>query len=212
MRFSTGALREGVIYDTIGRFNHEDVRERTVTALEARYNINTPNLQTIIGRCKNLFHDVKSDWKLNKQHKQYLLWAARLHEIGQTIAHTQYHRHGQYLLENSDLPGFTKQEQLVLALLVRGHRRKIPIADIENSGFTKLLYLTVILRTAIAFKYAEVLEPMPAVKACVHKKGLTLNMPEGWLKEHPLSETEIQIEKDYLAQAGFELIINGTQE
>ena len=54
-----------------------------------------------------------------------LRWAARLHEIGLDVAHSGYHRHGAYLLANADMPGFPREEQQLLAVMVGSHRRKL---------------------------------------------------------------------------------------
>ena len=215
MRFSPGALREGVIYDALGRFNHEDVRERTVSALISRHGINTPNIETILVRCKHFFDAVSKKWALSKSDLQYLLWAARLHEIGFAIAHTKYHRHGHYLLDNADLPGFSRREQHLLAMLVRCHRRKLPKLEFQQeteADRQKLLYLSALLRLALCFKYSEQVESLPQLKIDVYEQGIRLHLPENWLEQHPITAEELALEQYRLGQMDLVLDIDSTRE
>ena len=139
MRTSAGALREGIIYDTIGRLRHEDVRERSVGALMQRYGVDPQNAAKVEETARYLFEGVRDSWALGEDDLEHLVWGCRLHEIGLAISHSGFHKHGQYLVENSDLPGFSKTEQIELALLVRAHRQKFPVDMIEermNGGAT----------------------------------------------------------------------------
>ena len=63
-------------------------------------------------------------WANDENCVQFLNWAADLHEIGIDIAHSQYHKHSAYIIENGDLAGFSKQDQILLATIIRLHRRK----------------------------------------------------------------------------------------
>jgi exopolyphosphatase/guanosine-5'-triphosphate,3'-diphosphate pyrophosphatase len=136
-------------------------------------------------------------------------WASRLHEIGLTIAHSQYHKHGAYLLANSDLPGFTRREQQQLATLVRAHRRKFPRAEIELLGeeAERCSRLIVLLRLAVLLHRSHSDEALPALKLSDRERGLKLRFPEGWLDEHPLTQADLEQEVGFLQGVNFRLEI-----
>ncbi len=210
MRPSRGALREGVIYDLLGRLSHEDVRERTINALMQRYSADSQIAETVEERANNLFDAVANAWELEDADRDLLRWAARTHEIGMAISHKHYNRHGAYLLRNADLPGFSQDEQETLALLVWGHRRKLPLEDLAGmpaSDHRRAARLVAILRLACAFKYVEQLEELPMVKVSAKAQSIRLRFPSDWLEQHPLTSYELREEKAQLRKLGIRLAI-----
>ena len=123
--YSDGALREGVMYDLLGRFQHEDIRDRSVQALMGRYNSDPKQAGRVVKTAQHLFDSVAESLKLNNEDSDLLRRAAYLHEIGLAISHSSYHRHGAYLLQHSDIPGFSQIDQNYLSHLVSNHRRKL---------------------------------------------------------------------------------------
>ncbi len=209
MRTSKGALREGVLYDLMGRLQHEDVRERTVNALGQRYAIDTATADIVEQRARMFYSATHKVWKLGKADWELLRWASRCHEIGIAIAHKHFHRHSAYLLRNADLPGFSQDEQEQLALLVQGHRGK-PLPEIlalkdEDPG--NLVCLLAILRLAACFKYVEELEALPEFAVLASESSLTIDFPENWLEEHPLTAYELEREQGNLNKLGLTLEI-----
>jgi exopolyphosphatase/guanosine-5'-triphosphate,3'-diphosphate pyrophosphatase len=161
-----GALREGVLYDLLGRHHHEDVRERTLNSLMERYHVDLEQAARVERKALHAFDQVAADWDLEDGVWRELLgWAAKVHEVGLDIAHYHYHKHGAYLIEHSDLAGFSREDQQMLALLVRGHRRNIPkdkFAEFGDDGI-KLIRLCVLLRFAILFHHIRGTQEMPQV-------------------------------------------------
>ena len=123
MHISDDALREGVLYDMIGRRSERDPREASIQALCSRYAVDMPQADRVEKTALKLFDDVAEDWLLDSEEFRLLGWAARLHEMGLAIAHSQYHTHGAYLIEHSDAAGFSKTEQQFMAALIRNQRR-----------------------------------------------------------------------------------------
>jgi exopolyphosphatase/guanosine-5'-triphosphate,3'-diphosphate pyrophosphatase len=208
MRCSRGALREGVIYDLLGRLSHEDVRERTINALMQRYGADADIAGTVERRARILYLATRKSWKLKNDDWELLSWAARTHEIGMAISHRQYHRHGAYLLRNADLPGFSQDEQEILALLVWCHRRKLPtekFAELRDTDRTHLLRLVVLLRLANLFKYVEQLEHLPEFRVTAKEHTIGLQFPEQWLEQHPLTAYELREEKLQLTRVGIRI-------
>lgn len=208
MTFSEGALREGVLYDMAGRLRHEDVRDRTINALVQRYHVDQEQADRVEQTALLAWAQLKESWQLSRKHYDMLSWAARTHEIGLTIAHSQFHKHSAYLLTHSDLPGFTTREQLQLATLVRGHRRKFPKDEFKS--LPKRLQdsyrrLCILLRLAVVLHRSRTKDRLPAVTFSVDNKKLILDFPEGWLEHHPLTHADLEQEADYLAAADIKL-------
>lgn len=211
MVHSDGALREGVLYDLIGRLQHEDVRERTVSALMERYHVDPEQALRVETKALEALQQVAGDWDLQEEwHQELLVWAARVHEIGLDIAHFQYHKHGAYLIENSELAGFSTQDQQMLALLVRGHRRGIPKDRFSGSGSEgeKLLRLCVLLRFAILFHHIRGNREVPEVRLLAKAQQLSIRFPQGWLENNPLTVADFAQEAEWLAKAGFNLLVS----
>ncbi len=201
MRVSESALREGLLYDLLGRIRHEDVRERAIQTLSTRYQIDKDQALRVERTARVCFTQAAPAWGLNDDDVDVLAWAARLHEIGLAVAHSQYHKHGAYLLENSDLPGFSHQEQKLLAILVRSHRRKFPSEAFDDpaepvSGAAHRL--CVLLRLAALLHRARANAPLPGFSLLPNAQHLYLKFPDGWLAEHPLTEADLHREAEYL--------------
>jgi exopolyphosphatase/guanosine-5'-triphosphate,3'-diphosphate pyrophosphatase len=208
MRTSKGALREGVIYDLMGRLSHEDVRERTVNALMQRYSVDTDSAEIVERRARTLFTATRKSWQLTNDDWELLRWAARTHEIGMAISHKHFNRHSAYLLRNADLPGFSQGEQEQLAVLALGHRGKLVsnlFTDINDAEEPRVKYLLAIIRLAAVFKYVEKLAVLPDFSVLASENNLTLAFPEGWLEEHPLTARELKQEQGMLSKLGLDL-------
>ena len=200
-----GALREGVLYDLMGRHHHEDVRERTLTSLMERYHVDMEQAARVEAKALHALEQVADSWDL--QHESYaelLSWAAKVHEVGLDIAHYHYHKHGAYLIEHSDLAGFSREDQQMLALLVRGHRRNIPkdkFAEFGDEGI-KLIRLCVLLRFAILFHHIRGTQEMPRVVLRADGPNLDAEFPDGWLEHNQLTQADFALEAEWLTRVG----------
>jgi exopolyphosphatase/guanosine-5'-triphosphate,3'-diphosphate pyrophosphatase len=209
MRASDQALREGLIYEMVGRTQHEDVRERTVATFSRRFDVDREHAGRVRETAVELLAQLPDSWQLrHPNHASLLGWAADLHEIGLAVSHSQYQKHGSYLLRNADLSGFTRQEQDVLAALVLGHRRKFPVDTFTAlpSGVRHTArHLSVILRLAVLLHRGRSPQMMAEPAVGVDGETLRLRFPEGWLDAHPLSRLELEEEAVRLVAAGIEL-------
>lgn len=150
--YSEGALREGVMYDMLGRFASEDVRDRSVQALIVRYSVDKRQAERVVRSCQKLFEQAHEALGLNSEDNDLLRRTAYLHEIGLAISHSSYHHHSAYLLEHSDIPGFSQVDQLRMSQLARNHRRKLKTESLEQArsvGGDSLVYLCLLLRLAV---------------------------------------------------------------
>jgi len=205
-----GALREGIMYDLEGRLGDADSRIRTVRAMQSRYQIDQEQADRVQLTAVSLLDQVAKSWKLDQPNVRNLLgWAARLHEIGLDIAHSHHHRHGAYLLENADMPGFNRSEQGILSCLVGNHRRKLTAANISAAapkGWARdSLKLTILLRLAVLFNRSRSYEFPDTLRIRTKGKHVTLCLPEVWLRANPLSLADLECEQEFLATAGYEL-------
>ncbi|HNC87239.1 MAG TPA: exopolyphosphatase, partial [Agitococcus sp.] len=201
MNYSDGALREGVLYDMLGRFSHEDIRDRSANALMARYHVDTAQAQRVAQTAENFYQQLHSSLTIDEEDEDLLRRAALLHEIGLAISHSSYHKHGAYLLQYSDVAGFSQAEQERLALLVACHRRKIrneQKVQLMSKGGTSLFNIAVILRLAALVHHSRSPEPLPDLKLSSDGLHFIMQFPDGWLASHPLTAADIEEEKDYL--------------
>jgi exopolyphosphatase/guanosine-5'-triphosphate,3'-diphosphate pyrophosphatase len=209
MLHSNGALREGVIYDLNGRIHHHDKRESTINAITDYYRVDREQADRVEQAALAILDQVREDWKLKKQDAcQWLHWAAQLHEIGLTIAHSQYHRHGAYIIRNADLAGFSQRDQRFLSLLVQSHRRKLKPALFEAlPDYMRhiALRLAAIIRLAVLLRRSRSGRDVMPARVSATEKKITLQFPPGWLDAHPLTSVDLRREKKYLKSVGMKL-------
>lgn len=210
MATSTWALREGLLHDLLGRFGEDDARDRTVEGFARRYHVDLAQADRVERTAASFLAQVSDSWSLDDELAGKLLgWAARLHEIGLTIAHAGYHRHGAYLVENSEMPGFARGDQALLAALIGRHRRKLVREELppappglKNKAVLRVL---VLLRLAVLLNRSRSHEPLPLFRLEARKAWLALRFPEGWLDERPLTRADLEEEAERLAAVGIEL-------
>jgi exopolyphosphatase/guanosine-5'-triphosphate,3'-diphosphate pyrophosphatase len=187
------AMREGILYDLLGRFHKRDMREATVDEFMRRYHIDTQQA----ARVKRVALDLLASCGGGSENDaRFLDWAARLHEIGLSVSHSGYHRHSGYILENADMPGFSRTEQARLALLARAQRGalgKLPdfAAGVVPDNDRRLVWL---LRQAVILSRSRAEPHLPDVKAEVGNKRFRLFLPEGWLESRPLTQRALDEE------------------
>lgn len=131
MTTAQGAMREGILWDLLGRVHDQDMRDVTVTQFQRRYQVDRRQAERVetvaMGLLRGIAGAVREPMETARQR---LAWAARLHEVGISIAHSGFHKHGAYIVENADMPGFSRRDQVNLAVLVRASRgslKKLPL-------------------------------------------------------------------------------------
>lgn len=210
MEYADGALREGVLYDMLGRFRHDDTRDHTVQAMLARYHVDAAQAERVEKTAATLFPQVADSLVLSEEDGCLLRWAALAHEIGVSISHSSFHKHGAYILRHADMPGFSRQVQERLALLVGVHRRKIRPEQyneiMENGGLT-LLHLCALLRLAVRLHHSRSRETPPELRLKSDGTKFELRFPQGWLTAHPLSQEDFLGEAEVFSTIGLNLLI-----
>jgi len=211
MEVSNGALREGLLYDQLDRTHNQDIRTKTIAHFIQRFQVDTPQTERVKKTAHNILTQVEHPWGLMDAEIQLLIaFSVDLHEIGLSIAHSQYHRHGAYLAQHADMAGFSRQEQEFIAALIRSHRRKI------NSNLFKELQKPynhaaiggcAILRLAILLHRNRSDTALPEIQFEAEKKKLHMTFPERWLDENPLTHTDLKMEQTFLKGIKLDLSI-----
>jgi exopolyphosphatase/guanosine-5'-triphosphate,3'-diphosphate pyrophosphatase len=214
MKIAEGAMREGLLYDMLGRYRREDARERTVRAMQQRYHVDVAQAERVEATVRDFLEQTRETWRLEEPLAHLALkWAARLHEIGLDVSHSGYHRHGAYLLENADMPGFPREEQRILARLVGAHRRKLALDGVEElvpPWDRSVVYLILLLRLAVLLHRGRSATALPPIELSVTPRSLEVRFPARWLKDHPLTSADLQQEVDYLRAGGYRLRVFGS--
>lgn len=197
MMVSSGALREGLLHDLLGRVHDEDIRDKTIQSLAKRYHVDLAHSSHVASSAKWLLSRVAVAWGLTDANFERLIaWAALLHEIGLDIAHSQYHKHGAYLLDNMDMPGFSRPAQHRLSMLVRSHRRKFPTGEFGEDA--ALVRLAVLLRLAVVLHRSRTEVDLAECSVSAEGNTITMQFSDEFLAAHRLTELDLNQEALYL--------------
>ncbi len=212
MVFSEGALRLGVLYDLIGRYHHHDLRDATISAFQVRYQVDRDQAQAISDTACQLLAQLDPE-TLDPENPdlRFLTWAALMHEIGVSVAHSSYHKHSAYILANADMPGFSRMDQGRLARIVLAHRGKLQRVG-EFAPSSADWNLIVCLRLAFILHRARdgrgllpiSIEPTPG--------GFAVTLPDGWLDDHPLTASALEEEQRQWLSVGSGLALRSKLE
>jgi exopolyphosphatase/guanosine-5'-triphosphate,3'-diphosphate pyrophosphatase len=203
MRFSEGALREGAIYDLLGRIHQEDTREMSICSLQERFHSQVLRNQSVARWAERFFTSATRTWPLHGGHQQWLHWAALTHDIGLDIAHSGFHKHGEYVWRNADIAGFSRREQGVVAALLRAQRKRLPgLAQLRSLGVAAedvapLQQLAILLRMAILFHRGALPLAVPP-ELTVTGRHVVLHLPARWLTDMPLLAADLEQEQEWI--------------
>ena len=207
MTVSDGALREGLLYDLMGRIQHEDVRSRAVNALQQRFNVDINQAQRVRQTALHFFKYSRKAWELPKNTQLLLGWAADLHEIGMSITHNKYHRHGAYILDYVDMSGFSRKEQHWLSVMVQTHRRKLNFDTFDglpDSEKRTVKRLSILLRLAVLLHRLRLEQDvLPGLSATF--SSLTLCCDKALLEKRNLLLADLRREQLWLEKVNIEL-------
>ncbi len=208
LHVSDYALKEGVLYELADQGQYEDTRRKTIDYLCKQFQIDRQQSTRVERLARQLLPQLRDQLVVEPEFaEQALRAAAELHELGLTISHSGYHKHGAYILENADMPGFSRREQTMLSFLVLNHRRKLRIPEATSYRFRSDWALVLVLRLACLFNRIRVDQRLPAIRILPARKGWTLEVAADWLAQHPLVEEDLRAENEFLAAAGHALAL-----
>ena len=210
MAVSDGALRHGVLYDLLGRVQHRDMREATVVQFMRRYHADAAQAERVRLLALRIFDSIRKE-EDHEPDRLLLDWAARLAEIGLSVAHAQYHKHSAYILSNADMPGFSRMEQQRLARIVLAHRGKLGKmhdAGLENDDWALVFALRIaalVLRNRTDARF-------PLLRVAGDEAGYALDLPQAWLEENPLAAAALDTETGHWKAVGMKFSVNSLTE
>jgi exopolyphosphatase/guanosine-5'-triphosphate,3'-diphosphate pyrophosphatase len=212
MKVSEGALRHGVLYDLLGRVEHRDMREVTVSQFMRRYHVDAAQAERL-RHLSLMIHDAITPGAERDEDadRQMLEWGARLAETGLSIEHAQYHKHSAYVLSNADMPGFSRMEQARLARIVLAHRgklRKMQDAGLEGADW-KLVFA---LRIAALILRSRTDAKLPFLRVAADAGGFAIDLPQSWLDENALSADALESETSHWKSIGMKLTVSGLSD
>lgn len=207
MHVGDAALKEGLLYDTIGRLSDQDSRDGTVKKLQAQYQVDTDHARRVAKTAVSLWQQIDGPVLPGVSRTKILSWAAELHEIGLSISHTSFHHHGYYLLRHTDMAGFGRYEQYILANLVRSHRKGLyqkKFEDMDDVAMATFVPLLVCLRlAALLHRRREDVDQLPKISHT--ELGYQLKFPRAWLSMHPLTLAGLEQEQEQYESIGVAL-------
>jgi exopolyphosphatase/guanosine-5'-triphosphate,3'-diphosphate pyrophosphatase len=208
MGTADGALRQGILYDMLGRAAHKDTRALTVRAFMKRYHVDSAHAHRVEKLALDLYQQMARgvDAELD-QHLQLLSWAACLHEIGLVVSHAGFHKHSAYILANADMPGFSKMEQARLASLVLGHRGSLEKMRERMANQLDWAMLAALRVATLCFR-AHLDVPPPRIRAQVDADGLRLQADAAWFSARPLAVEALRKEAGEWLRQGITLTVS----
>src|SRR3954467_1327583 len=212
MRVADGALRHGVLYDLLGRVEHRDMRDVTVSQFMRRYHVDTAQAERIRTLALTIYDALTPGAdRAEDADRELLDWAARLAEIGLSIEHAQYHKHSAYVLSNADMPGFSRMEQARLARIVLAHRgklRKMQDAGLEAPDW-KLVFA---LRMAALISRSRTDSKLPFLRVAADAGGFAIDLPQSWLDENALPAAPWGADPDPRKRVGMNCPVSARSE
>ena len=210
MTVSEAALRHGVLYDLLGRVMHHDMREATVAQFMRRYQVDGAQAARVAELALRIHDQLgEKDAPEDGADRRLLAWAARLAEVGLSIAHAQYHKHSAYVLSNADMPGFSRIEQQRLARIVLAHRgrlEKLEAGGIENGDW----HLVFALRLAATLLRRRRKIRLPSFRVLAGDARYSLEMPKSWLARNALTAAALESEARQWEAVGRQLLVRRT--
>ena len=213
MAISPFALREGLLHDLLGRREHRDPREKAVQALMSRFAVDPDQVARVRKTALGLFDQLSVDHALGKSHRTMLGWAADLHEIGLALSHASYQNHSAYLIEASDMAGFSRQEQLFLTALVGFQRRDIPpdyLIRLPKRLHKSLRISLLCIRLSWIFCRSREDGTIPGIRINLEGSVVCLTLSAAWMENHPLTIADLEYEQTALQTTGLNLEITFT--
>ncbi|MDC0403725.1 hypothetical protein OAM26_01640 [Porticoccaceae bacterium] len=208
LQLNEAALREGVLYELCDQLDERDIRTRTIDSLCARYTVDSNQSQRVQRTVAQLLPQLGLRSATHKEYARYLYWAAALHEIGLDISHRKLQEHGRYIITNADLPGFSHEQQQILATLVGMQRKRFYRHDLPKLTLLSrpaLLQMVLVLRLAVLLNTRRLDRELPPITLSFASETTGLSFADDWLESHPLLAADLEREREYWRGCGLKL-------
>jgi len=211
MKIAAGALRQGILCDLLGRIHHKDMRDVTVQQFMERYNVDAAQAKLVEALAQELLRQLIKDADLLEDASRFIGWSSKLHEIGISVAHSGYHKHSAYIIQNADMPGFSKMEQNRMSVLVLAHRGKLSkVRNLltDDEQWSQILAL----RLAALFCRSRRTPSLQRIQVKHSSSGFYLSLDKDWLKRNPLTVMALLDETKEWKSVGLELEVSFLKE
>jgi exopolyphosphatase / guanosine-5'-triphosphate,3'-diphosphate pyrophosphatase len=210
MQISEAAMREGILVDLVGRIHDEDARDASIQRLQRQFQLDEAHADRVGSTALGLLRQARG-WRIDvDEWAPLLMWASAVHEIGMVLSWAGYHKHGAYMLQHVAAPGFSRQDQQMLAALVLAHRgrfSKSRLRAISPHRVETICHLAIVLRLAVRLHRDRSPRPRHLPGLRVQSQRITLTFEPGWLASHPLTGADMLEEAALLEAGGFELVV-----
>ena len=206
---ATGAMRQGILYDMLGRFHNHDMRDVTVEQFMQRYHVDAHQARRVTTFATTLYENIAGN-AADEDAPRLLGWAGRLHEIGIPVAYSGYHKHSAYIISNADMPGFSREEQERLAMLVLCHRRSLKKSWELLPGDDHMIVFALRLAVVLCRGRRDARFPQLEVKSQGEK--LRLGFDAAWLESNPLTATALREEIAEWTRIGYDIRVPGLDD
>ena len=210
MQVSDSALREGLLWDMIGRSTDQDIRKVSIKNLANRFHADEAQAASVRDTAFGFFDAISVAWNIDDPYYRSLLgFATMVTEIGLSVSHHHHHQHGAYLFRHTDLAGFSMDQQEHIALMIYAQQHKFPVTDFKKvlkQNRAGLIKTTCLLRLALLFQRdREQRRDVPVVLSVISETGLSLKLKQSWIGRHPLSAHGLREEQAHWDKAGYRL-------
>lgn len=211
MHFSEGALREGLLFEMEDGFKRSDIRMRTTENMASKHLVDLDHAAKIKHQAQSFLQQVHQDLGIKKSSELFDLldWSALLHEVGLSISLQAFHRHSAYILRHTYMPGFNREQQTVLAMLVRFQRKALKLHEMEEFTLFKkkhIIGVIRILRLAILLNGQRNEDALPKLMLSIDGDTWTLiSDDDEWLEHNKLLHADLMTEQEYWHNAGWAL-------
>lgn len=214
LHVADGALRQGLLFDLLNREDaNTDVRSASIARLATKFSVDASHSKRVATTAAKFLESILQD--APRAHQERLLrktiWAADVHEIGARISHTEYHKHGAYILDNADAPGFANAELHRLSLLVYGHRGKLKKIS-ETIGDMDFTCQLLALRLAVIICHARRAPDLQGIQLQPKDNGFKLQLSLVWQKSYPQSTYLLHEESAAWQKIGVDLSISDLKQ
>lgn len=211
LQLSSGALREGLLYEMLPNMRKISIRQRTVNSLAERFHVDKSQASRVSNQAQVLFESITKCWPLEKNNSFRLLLAScALHEIGLLLEFKNQQEHGAYIVTNSDLPGFDQADKQFLATFIQSQKSNIDLTRLKKQTITSYdnaCYLLIIFRLAIILCQRRNDNDLPSLNINISNRNIALQLPQKWIKAHPLIVDELTQESLYMSTLGMSLTL-----
>ncbi len=203
MHTGDGALRLGVLVDLAGRSESQDRRDETVKVFMKRYHVDSRQASRVRRTAARLYDSLFPSSSAFDELRHALIWAADLHEVGMSISSNGYHKHGAYILNNADMPGFSKADQATVAMLVLAHTGKLGKVQSLVKSQEQWMAVLALRLAALLCRRREEVEAI-ALSISVKGKSIVTTVNRNWLARHPLTDFSLHAEEDEWRKVGMQ--------